>query len=658
MKKVNILLLILLITLLLPLASAALNETVEKEVVGKSQVWLDQKVKTSMNLISSDEISLSMLALSYDSAVLTDGKAALVKKSKNSQCWPSSSCDVKSTSLAILALNSIGENTDAAADWIFARKTTYTSTGIIWDLQIDSGGATNCTISHGSNSYNIDMSKEKKYSWSGKSSPCLKITNDDYWLEIVNTKECLGNSYGVSCVDPAIVSLPYKAGNTFFIPSESFSTPATMTIQTVCIGQGLSCNYEDTMWASYALLKSERDYSLFIPYLLDQRQNNLKYLPDAMLYTLTSRTDYAHNLLALQSRDGYWSAVGGIGKYYDTALAFDSIKEFAESNATKAKEWLIKENNDGRWGTTSEIRDTALILAFIWPSEQEIVLPSNDCEEVYKLTCRPSCLDDEENATYSCGLKQSVACCQPKGYEVTCTALSDCRKTECNAEYVTDENGNRGRCESPNEITCNDDFDNDGDGKIDFSDPDCSETCADKGGRHCTDEEVCSGEKVNSFDISECCIGECTSSTEATCAEQSGVECLDNEQCENNAFTTAIDTSSCCTTRCTSKTNILPFIIIAIVLALGAAAFFLYKKGFFNKIIVSKKIIPGMPPQAIYRPAVKPLSPDFSQPRQPVNINLKFQPQSQPRAQYQPGARKESKELDETLKKLKKLAEK
>lgn len=657
MKK-GILLLVLLIALLLPLANAAINETVEKQVVGKSQVWLDEKVKSNLNLISSDELSLSMLALSYDSAILTDGKEALIKKSKNSQCWPSSSCDVKSTALAVLAINSLGENTDEATDWIMGRKSTYTTSGIKWLLQIDSESATNCTIYYDSNTYNINLNDNRTYSWSGKSSPCLTITNNGYWLEIVNTKDCLGKAYDISCTNSAIASLPYNSGGTLFVPSESFQTPSSISINAVCIGKGTSCDYEDTLWAAYALQKSDKDYSIFIPYLLDQRENNLKYLPDALLYTLTSRSDYADNLLALQSKDGYWSAVGGLGKYYDTALAYNSLINFAESNATKAKEWLIKENNDGKWGTTAEIRDTAMVLAFVWPS-QEAILPSNDCEDVYNLNCRASCFDDEETATYSCGLKQDVVCCQPTGFEVQCTALADCRKTECNAEYVTDARGNRGRCEQT-ELNCNDDFDNDADGKIDYSDSDCSETCADKGGRRCESGESCSGQKVNSFDISDCCLGECVSGSEATCAEQNGIECFDNQKCENDAYTPASDTLNCCTTTCKSKTSLLPFIILAIILALGAAGFFLYKKGFFKKIIVSKKVIPGMPPQTgYYRPAVKPLSPEMSQERQPVNINLKFQPQqhNQSRPQYQP-VRKESKELDETLKKLKKLAEK
>ena len=99
-------------------------------------------------------------------------------------------------------------------------------------------------------------------------------------------------------------------------------------------------------------------------------------------------------------------------------------------------------------------------------------------------------------------------------------------------------------------------------------------------------------------------------------------------------------------------------IIIAAVLALGAAGFFLYKKGFFKKLKGIKFKGPKRPPvtQAAYKPAFRPLQQPQPQQPQPVNVQLKFQPAKIParRAAVKKGMKTE---LDETMKKLKKLSE-
>jgi hypothetical protein len=600
------------------------------------------------------------MALSYDDFIKTEGKQKLIDKAKNNECWPSPTCDIKSTALAALALNIAGENTDNAAEWLLSKKTAYTTSGITWLLQIDSEEATNCTIRYDSNYYTVLLNKERKYSWSGKSSPCLIISSNGYWLEIAKSRDCLGKSYNVSCTQPqpAIVSLPYRSGSTLFVPSESQTTPATVSIKTICLGEGSLCQYEDTLWAAYALQKIGKNSSALIPYLVDQKDSNSKYIPEAFLYMITAKTEYIDNLTSMQSRDGYWSDVGGNGKYYDTALAAGAIKEFAESNFSQAKEWLIKENNQGKWGITSELRDTAMVLAFVWASEVT-ALPTNECEEVNAFTCRDSCLEDEEQTTDSCGLKSGV-CCKPKGFEVQCTTTADCRKSGCNGALVKDDNGNTGRCEYPAEVNCEDDFDNDGDTKIDYSDSDCSKTCSDKGGAECAQNEVCSTTPVKSLDKAECCIGVCKSGAEATCAEQNGYDCKSGQKCDQ--YLTASDTLTCCKTKCKSGSSIIYFIIIAAVLAIGAALFFLYKKGYLQRFLPKKKTPFNAAMITGYRPPVKPLSPQMqpmqspSQIKQPVNVNIKFQPPQQ--QSYQRPVRQESKELDETMKKLKKLAEK
>ena len=642
MKKV-IMLLVLIAAFLVPLASAAVNETAEKQAIDSANLWLINQADGKWDVLSSDDASLALLALSFDDRLATEGKEALLDKSMNDECWPSPSCNVKSTALAVLALNKVGQNTDKATEWLLGKKAAYTATGVTWILQIDSDEATNCTASYDGKSYNLVLNKDKTYAFQGTRPTCLSITNNNYWLEI--SKNCLDKSFDVACTKSAIVSLPYQSGNTLYVPSESFSAPATIAIRTVCMKEGASCSYDATLWTALALQKTGRDYSALIPYLIDQKDGNTKFMSDAFLYILTSRTEHAESLLSGQSKDGYWTDIGGFGKYYDTAIAESAIADYATENATKAKEWLIKEQKDG-WGTTAKIRDTSLILSFVWPTAAKAV-PSNDCETVYGWSCRTSCLDGEEQAAYSC-ISLSAICCKPRGAVIGCDSVKDCEKIECKNKYVTDANGNLGKCEYPSEISCDDNFDNDGNGLTDMNDASCTETCFQKGGSICLGNEVCSENVIKASDTDECCLAACES--KKTCAEQDGFECSANQQCD--AWLTASDTLYCCGAKCKSKLSIIPFIIIALILALGAGAFFLYKKGFFKKKFLIKKPIypaPQQPAMQAYRPPVKPL---VSQPQA-------FQPQPvQPSLERRAAIKREVKsEMDETMKKLKKLAE-
>jgi hypothetical protein len=636
MKKV-IALLVLIAAFLVPLASAAVNETAEKQAIDSANLWLINQADGKWDILSSDDASLALLALSFDSRLALEGKDALLDKSMNSECWPSPACNVKSTALAVVALNKVGQNTDKPAAWLLSKKAAYTATGVTWILQIDSDDTTDCTVSYDGKSYSLALNADKTYAWKGAKPTCLSITTNNYRLEI--SKSCLDKSFDVACLKSAIVSLPYQSGNTLYVPSESFSAPATIAIRTVCMKEGASCSYDATLWTSLALQKTGQDYSALIPYLIDQKDENTKFMSDAFLYILTSRTEHAESVLSSQSKDGYWTDIGGFGKYYDTAIAESAIADYATENATKAKGWLIKEQKDG-WGTTAKIRDTSLILSFVWPTAQKTV-PTNDCETVYLWSCRTSCLDTEEQTTDSC---ISGICCKPKGAVVGCDSVKDCEKIECKNRYATDENGKLGKCEYPSEISCDDNFDNDGNGLTDMNDASCTQTCFQKGGDTCAGNEVCSENAVKASDTDECCLATCES--KKTCAEQNGFECSANQQCD--AWLTASDTLYCCSAKCKSKLNIIPFIIIALVLALGAGAFFLYKKGFFKKKFQIKKPIYPAPGQAMQQPAMQAYRP----PVRPLVSQPQFQPQ------FQPAIKREVKsEMDETMKKLKKLAE-
>lgn len=92
----------------------------------------------------------------------------------------------------------------------------------------------------------------------------------------------------------------------------------------------------------------------------------------------------------------------------------------------------------------------------------------NECQDVYAFACRDSCFSNEEQAKYSC---PTGVCCKPKP---SCLTLVDCNKKECNTIWVKDAASRLGKCEYLREISCSDNFDNDGDGLVDAGDYDCS----------------------------------------------------------------------------------------------------------------------------------------------------------------------------------------
>ena len=625
-----------MIILSVTFASAEINATKEKKVTDSAYLWLVSQMDGKWNTSSVNDNSLAMLALSYDDRMATAGKSALLAKSKNSECWPSSACNVKSTALALLALSQIGEDTTKISDWLIAKQASYSSTGVTWLLQADVSGNANCTIRYDSkNTYNLVLNTNKTYSWIGSAAPCLTITNNNYWIEI--SRICLEKSFDIQCSKSGVsVSMPYRLGSTLYVSSETSNAPATMAIKTVCLKEASACNYDSNLWAAYALNKAGKEYSFLLPYLVDQSSANKKYMSDAFLYIFTSKQQHAENLLQEQSKDGYWTDIGGYGKFYDTAIATSAINDYASDNATLAKDWLLNQNKDGSWGT-SKVADTSLILSLIWPIARGTTI--NDCQSVYGFSCRTSCLSSEVQATYSCS---TGICCKPSGANVNCKSLSDCTRAECDNEIVTDDTGKSGKCEYPKETMCKDNFDNDGNGQKDLNDENCKLTCENKNGKICERTEECSATTIRSFDSDDCCVGTCIPA-EKTCIEQNGVQCTASQNCKDNAWMSASDSSYCCSTKCSSGSSILIFIIVFIILILAAAAFYSYKKGFFNKFASIKKKPSSPPPSHSeeYKPAVRPLV------------------QSEPQHFERKGIRREtSSEFDEAMKKLKNLAEK
>jgi len=621
---------LLMLLFLAQLSAAEINATEQQEKINLAYTWLSQKAE-NISTYSSEDVSWLLLALAYDSKIASAGRDALLAKSKNNgECWPSPTCNVRETALAVLALKRIGEDVSKAEAWLLNQNATPTE--LIWYLEIDSSEETNCTISYDDRTYNIKIGADKKLSNSAGS--CLTLAKDNYWLKISST--CFSKTFTVSCDKDFLVSLLYEK-STLFVSSETKRESAGGAIDTkinsICLKGIAGCDYEATAWAAYVLLgeASISSISFFFPYLVGYAEKNERYLPSAWLYALTGHEDYAMQLLSQQKTSGYWQASSTSDKYYDTALALLVLDVDYANASEKAKTWLLNEQTKsgvdiGSW--KSSIKDTAFILFAAWPKEPSYIKPVTGCEE-YGYYCVRSYECDNENIIeeYSCVNSLDVCC----------------------MENVT------------------------------------IKSCSERGGIICGSSEECEGES-DTIKGTLCCFGECVPEPEC---EVKGYECrtgcyigeeevdyacpedekccsaaaVEENECEKMGYVcksecdadekvetySCTGTNVCCSPKTTEKPKSKWWIWLIVIVAIVGILLFFLSRGRPRK--------PRAPPAA----GMPPRMPPYVPPRMPVTRPVQIQrtplrPVAVSRT-YPAGAAQPAKEekLEEAIKKLKEI---
>ena len=635
--------------------ASAQTKTTDTQKIDSAYIWLTSQVDGKWASVDAETAALGLLALGYDDRLAADAKAGIrANQNAEQHCWPKANCKSLDTALSMLALQSLGEPVDDEAEYLIDRQIPFKVGGITWLLQVDTKTASSCTIKYDSNEYTLTIKKDRTYAFSSQVPGCLTPVDGNYWLRVSNN--CLDKTYSITCEEPASISLPYRLDQTLYVSSETLISPADIAIKTVCIREGATCSYEATMWTAYALFKAGKEYTHLLPYLIGEAENNAKFLPDALLFAMTSKEEHANKLISQQNREGFWTDLGGRGRYWDTGIGILSIREYAPENATKGQAWLLKnQNSDGSFGTTNKIKDTAIVLYGSWP--KAVAQGLNDCSDVYGFFCRSSCLADEQQTSASCS---TGICCKPEGLNAACSALADCSKPECSGQFVTDIFSKRGKCELNKETICNDNFDNDNDGFVDLQDTDCSVTCFDIGGQECSSTDQCDVTTRKTLDADACCTGTCAPA-QVSCQAQSGEFCSSNQQCDGNqvAANDASASNVCCVGSCKSKTNLWPWIILLAVLLLGAGIYFAYKKGYLDKYKKyfnfkfgrAKPSAEGKTPSP-FRPQVRPYSP-----AQPSPTPFSYQTSGRHYPERKSDTKTDS-ELKETMERLKRYSEK
>ena len=471
--------------------------------------------------ISTEQTAYSLLAGAYTSSIKSGCKSSL-ESLKQTNCWAAtktSSCDLKSTSQAVIALKNIGQNTKTYTDWILSKRKL--TTGLSWFLEIDTNEAASCTVKSNNNPGTFTINSEKKISGS---SSCLTPAENNYFLKISDS--CLGYNFSISCDKEFITTLLYKksTGSTFYVSSKTNSAQASGTtnekVNSYCFGLS-SCDYEGSMWATTALSKAGEDITPYIPYLSSEYDTaeNKAYFPSSFLYMLTGDDEYQSVMTGKQQQGKFWKE--GSNEFYDTALAILALQSSMLQEIDNSKEWLLSiQESSGCWHSNN-LKDTALILY--------AVSPKNPIQ------------DDDSGGRSKC-----------TDFSHFCVASEDCGSADLLNNFY---------CSGLSSVCC--------------SVEPLQQTCAQKTGIICEDGFQCTGGEVISSD-GPCCIDSCVEVSATTECEDFGNVC--QFSCDTNQEEKLYSCNSgevCCAAKASTGLNwwIIILLIILIVLV-GLAILF------------------------------------------------------------------------------------
>jgi hypothetical protein len=417
MKK-GVLLLSILSLFLIANFSFVLADDAEK--INEAYTCFLNNVKDKCSTLTPEARIFSMLAMD----LCKNETLSLAKDLPNEQtCWPATAggaCSIKTTALAIIAMQAAGEDTEEAENWLLAQKAAPPD--LTWYLQIESNQETTCTINYNGNSYTTTIGTDKKPTRAAGS--CLVIDSDyPYWLKITNSTSCLTAEYQISCDKSFISNFLYKktGSTTIFVSSQtSTENPVKKEIESFCFKEGDSCNLEGSLWATVVLDFLNYDMTSFKPWLVataSQTSNSSQqYLPQAFLWHLLDGRfpEYQVQLLDMRkpsSNKKYWEQSSG-NRYYDTALAIYFL-DSGDDAVNTAKTWLLSNRgNDDCWGSTNKVRDTAFVLYSAFPgqyvppepecSEDKPCIDGYECTENQTCVRAPECRQDPQCSSGVC----------------------------------------------------------------------------------------------------------------------------------------------------------------------------------------------------------------------------------------------------------------
>lgn len=452
--------LILLISSSFVLAELTVEE--EEQAVNKAYDCLMNRIDyKKCSTMSDAEKAFSILAVEKCEQNLIESAYG------NMKYWPKNSPNIKTTSQAVLALDSVGEDTDNAEEWLFEQ--TKTTKDLNWLLEIEATeGASKCTVGYDSRSIVVNVNEDKTLSIGATTDACLSPASNygNYWLNI--DKNCYEKTFTISCEDSYfLTTLLYtnENGNTIYVLKDTHYSEAGGTteekINSLCFGLAgsTSCDYEGSLWAAVVLEKLGYHEQLapYMPYLIGNSETYEQYLPEAILYSLTGSYDYRTSLMERQLNGKYW--MYNTDKFFGTAFALYPFTYDTFTEKIEAKEWLIEDvqGESGCWDN-DDILNTAFILHSIWPDYYDPSSPpsTEGCIEngyycVGEEECQGNLLSQYECSgdLVCCDSSVGISECAEQGFE--CVEETECSGTiedyECSGDLVCCDNSNVNWCE-------------------------------------------------------------------------------------------------------------------------------------------------------------------------------------------------------------------
>ena len=154
----------------------------EQNKVDKAYACFEQSLGNNCaDTKSTKQNAFNLMAAAYKSELQSTCKSALKQKLKDN-CWgetDTSNCNVKSTALATIALDYVGDKTDNYKNYLLSKH--ITAAGLTWYLEIDANNKTDCDI----NGKKITLDENKKII--GTPPAGLAKAYNDYWFEIKDT---------------------------------------------------------------------------------------------------------------------------------------------------------------------------------------------------------------------------------------------------------------------------------------------------------------------------------------------------------------------------------------------------------------------------------------------------------------------------------------
>jgi cytoskeletal protein RodZ len=584
-----------------------LSTQADSSAVDKAYTCL-QGLVANKSSFSLEEAAFGMLALGSNDKLVRTIQST---KHEREACWPKTGCTIRDTALVALAYQRSGMQTSEIESWLQSKRITPRE--LFWFLEIDTAQHTSasCSIKYDGRSYTTNIQEDMKFSEDAGS--CLQLSPSGYWLAV--SPSCIGKAFEVSCDKDFVTALIYQknGGETVYVSSETHAAASLgTTVESVnvsCLSTGGGCDYQGTLWATYALQKLNKNTAPMLPYLVALADDTTKYFPSAFLYLLTRDPDkeYYAQLLQQRKQNQFWEFVGnGYTRFYDSSIGVLALLSSSggASDAARTQAYLLNvQTKEGCWNNNN-FRDTAFVLYAGWP-RAGVITPGGGTPARF-----PQCSE----GSFSCerlsecleagGIKQNSYECQ--GGSICCSV----------------------KVQRP--------------------------SCASQQGVVCKANEQCDG-SVSASSDGQCCIGSCSAVVKENACEAAGGSCAsscgsdERELSESCAATNAI----CCAPKEKVGSSwlwiiLLLVLIVLVVIAIlkrDALRFWLFKRtGKASSSPISRPAVPPAGASMYPRPPLRPSPPGFARP--PLR----------PSARPTPSSRDKNSELEETMRKLKEMS--